>query len=265
MDQQKYAVSDITAVILAGGKGTRLSEETSTRPKPLVEVGGRPILWHIMKLFASYGVRDFVICLGYMGYKIKEYFANYHLHSADVTFEPDGSMTFHRVTAEPWRVTLIDTGEETMTGGRVRRIRPYLPEGRPFFLTYGDGVSDVDIEALLAFHQSHGQKATVTAVRPLARFGALDMAGDRVIAFKEKPIEEGGYINGGFLVLDPSVTDYVADDSTIWEQEPMERLARENELRAFTHDGFWQPMDALRDKHLLMELWESGNAPWKRW
>ena len=256
---------DITAVILAGGRGTRLAEETSNRPKPLVEIGGRPILWHIMKGYAAHGVQDFIICLGYMGYKIKEYFANYYLHSADVTFEPGGSITYHKATAEPWRVTLIDTGEDTMTGGRVRRIAPYLPESRPFFLTYGDGVSNVDITGLLSFHQEHGHKATVTAVRPLARFGALDMDGSSVKAFKEKPVEEGGFINGGFMVLERDVAMYATDDNTVWEQEPMERLASEGELRAFQHEGFWQPMDALRDKHHLVDLWERGVAPWKTW
>jgi glucose-1-phosphate cytidylyltransferase len=218
-----------------------------------------------MKTYAAHGVRDFVICLGYMGYKIKEYFANYYLHSADVTFEPGGSVTYHRVTAEPWRVTLIDTGEDTMTGGRVRRISSYLPKDRPFFLTYGDGVSDVDITELLAFHQSHGRMATVTAVRPLARFGALDLEGSAVRAFKEKPVEEGGFINGGFMVLQPEAANYPADDTTVWEQGPMERLAEEGNLQAFFHEGFWQPMDALRDKSHLVDLWERGQAPWKIW
>ncbi len=256
---------DLSCVILAGGLGSRLSEETDTKPKPLVEVGGRPILWHIMKTYTHFGVNHFVICLGYKGYKITEYFANYFLHESDVTFEIGGGITFHEAKAEPWRVTLIDTGESTQTGGRVRRVRPYLPTDRPFFMTYGDGVGDVDIKALLKAHEKHGKKATVTATQPRARFGALDLEGTEVRAFKEKPISEGGYINGGFFVLDPTVIDYIAGDATLWEQEPLERLARERQLHAFFHDGFWQPMDTLRDKQHLDELWRTNKAPWRIW
>ena len=256
--------SDMSVVILAGGLGSRLSEETDVKPKPLVEIGGRPILWHIMKIYSHYGVNHFVICLGYKGYKIKEYFANYFLHQSDVTITMGGETTYHAVQAEPWRVTLIDTGDESMTGGRIKRVRPYIPADRPFFMTYGDGVADISIERLLEAHRAHGRKATVTAVRPLARFGALSLEGDKVLGFKEKPISEGGYINGGFFVLDPSVIDLIEGDQTIWEQEPLERLARDGELHAFFHDAFWQPMDTLRDKHQLEELWASGGAPWRR-
>ena len=251
-------------VILAGGLGSRLSEETDVKPKPLVEIGGRPILWHIMKIFSAYGVNHFVICLGYKGYKIKEYFANYYLHQSDVTIAMGGGTTYHAVQAEPWRVTLIDTGEATMTGGRLKRVRAYLPADLPFFMTYGDGVGDVDVDALLETHVAHGDRATVTAVRPLARFGALDLDGDKVRAFKEKPVSEGGYINGGFFVLEPSVIDLVQGDETLWEQEPLERLAHAGELHAHFHESFWQPMDTLRDKHHLEELWNTGAAPWRK-
>lgn len=257
---------DLTCVILAGGRGSRLSEETSERPKPLVEIGGRPILWHIMKIYTQYGVTDFIICLGYLGYKIKEYFANYRLHQSNLTIDMrTGDSHYHSVDAEPWRVSLIDTGQDTMTGGRIRRVRDYLPKDKPFFLTYGDGVGDVDIDGLLKHHVSHGRKATVTAVRPLARFGALELEGDKVHAFKEKPPGEVGYINGGFFVLEPSVIDYISGDETLWELDPLERLAREGDLRAHFHDGFWQPMDTLRDKHHLEELLRDNKAPWKTW
>jgi glucose-1-phosphate cytidylyltransferase len=261
-----FKPKDLSCVILAGGRGSRLSEETSARPKPLVEIDGRPILWHIMKIYTQYGVTNFVICLGYMGYKIKEYFANYRLHQSNLTIDlATGDALYHSVDAEPWRVSLIDTGPDSMTGGRIKRVQPYLPADRPFFLTYGDGVGDVDIGGLLDHHLAHGRKATVTAVRPLARFGALELAGDEVRAFKEKPPGEVGYINGGFFVLEPSVLDYIAGDDTVWELEPLERLAREGDLRAYFHDGFWQPMDTLRDKHHLEELLRERKAPWKIW
>ncbi len=263
MTELGYCPSDLSLVILAGGLGSRLSEETDVKPKPLVEIGGRPILWHIMKIYSAFGVNHFVVCLGYKGYKIKEYFANYHLHQSDVTMTMGGEVVYHSVQSEPWRVTLIDTGDESMTGGRLRRVRSYLPADRPFFMTYGDGVGDVDIARLLQFHQTHGDRATVTATRPKARFGALELAGDRVMAFQEKPVSEGGYINGGFFVLEPSVIDLIEGDHTIWEQEPLERLAHAGELHAFLHDGFWQPMDTLRDKVQLNELWASGQAPWR--
>ncbi len=260
---QTFKPGDLSAVILAGGLGSRLSEETGLRPKPLVEIGHRPILWHIMKIYSHFGVNHFIICLGYKGHQIKEYFANYYLHQSDVTIQMGGEPVYHSVQAEPWKVTLIDTGEGSMTGGRIRRIRPYLPQDRPFFLTYGDGVADIDIDALLQFHQAGTARATVTAVRPLARFGALDLDGDHVRGFKEKPVTEGGYINGGFFVLAPSVIDLIDGDDTVWEQGPMERLAASGDLRAYVHDTFWQPMDTLRDKRMLEELWESGSAPWR--
>lgn len=254
------------AVILAGGLGTRLSEETSLRPKPMVEVGGRPIIWHIMKMYLSHGVRDFIICCGYKGYVIKEYFANYRLHMTDFTVDGrDDGVTFGKTAAEDWRITLVDTGDATMTGGRLARVREYLEGEEAFCLTYGDGVSDVDITALLAFHRTHGAAATVTAVRPPSRFGSLDMDGDRVTNFAEKPLEEAGWINGGFFVLSPAVLDTIDGDSTIWEKEPLERLATSGELHAYRHDGFWQPMDTLRDRTTLEGLWESGRAPWKTW
>jgi len=253
-------------VILAGGLGTRLAEETSVRPKPMVEVGGRPIIWHIMKIYSAAGFTDFIICLGYKGYYIKEFFSNYFLHTADVTFDMrTNSMTVHRETAEPWRVTLVDTGEATQTGGRIRRIIPHLDTDEPFALTYGDGVADIDIKAELAFHQSHGRLATLTAVRPARRFGTIALDGDRVTTFAEKPDDEGGWISGGFFILSPRVLSLIAGDSTVWEREPLETLARQGELRAYVHRGFWHPMDTLRDKTFLEEEWASNRAPWRIW
>jgi glucose-1-phosphate cytidylyltransferase len=254
------------AVILAGGLGSRLSEETETKPKPMVEVGGRPILWHIMKIYSHYGINDFIVCLGYKGYKIKEYFFHYKLHVSDLTIDvAQNEMTVHQTFADPWRVTLVETGDGTMTGGRLKRVRDYIGRDEAFCLTYGDGDADVDIAKLLAFHKSHGKLSTVTAVRPIARFGALVMDGDTVQRFEEKPISEGGLINGGFFVLSPKVIDYVAGDSTLWEKEPMERLAAAGQMKAFEHAGFWQAMDTLRDKNHLEELWASGKAPWMVW
>ncbi|MFZ4533611.1 MAG: glucose-1-phosphate cytidylyltransferase [Alsobacter sp.] len=253
-------------VILAGGLGTRLAEETSVRPKPMVEIGGRPIIWHIMKIYSAAGFTDFIICLGYKGYYIKEFFSNYFLHTADVTFDMrTNSMTVHRETAEPWRVTLVDTGEATQTGGRIRRIAPHLDADEPFALTYGDGVADIDIRAELAFHQSHGRLATVTAVRPARRFGTIALDGDRVTTFAEKPEDEGGWISGGFFILSPRVLPLIAGDSTVWEREPLETLARQGELRAYVHRGFWHPMDTLRDKTFLEEEWAGSRAPWRIW
>ena len=254
------------AVIFAGGLGTRISEETSARPKPMVEIGGKPILWHIMKTYSAYGINDFVICCGYKGYMIKEYFANYFLHMSDVTFDmANNKMEVHQRNAEPWKVTLVDTGEDTMTGGRLKRVKEYLKDEEAFCLTYGDGVSDVNIATLIAFHKAQNVKATLTATLPPGRFGALDMLGSKVNSFREKPQGDGAMINGGFFVLSPQVIDYIADDKTTWEREPMERLAEEGQLAAFHHQGFWQPMDTLRDKQLLEELWQSGKAPWKVW
>ncbi|MGY4535312.1 glucose-1-phosphate cytidylyltransferase [Pseudomonas sp. TE3786] len=254
------------AVILAGGLGTRLSEETSTRPKPMVEIGGKPILWHIMKMYSAHGVNDFIICCGYKGYLIKEYFANYFLHMSDVTFNMrDNTMEVHDRRAEPWNVTLVDTGENSMTGGRLRRVADYLRDEDAFCFTYGDGVSDVDIQATLAFHKQHGKAATLTAVYPPGRFGALDIKQGQVLSFREKPKGDGALINGGFFVLNPSVLDTLSDDSDVWEQEPLMGLAAAGELMAYEHEGFWQPMDTLRDKHLLEELWQNGEAPWKSW
>ena len=253
-------------VILAGGLGTRLAEETGLRPKPMVEIGERPILWHIMKLYTQYGVSDFIICLGYKGYMIKEYFANYHLHGADVTIDlVDNKLEYHHRRNEPWRITLVDTGMETMTGGRNKRVRDYLDPNEPFCMTYGDGLSNIDIAAEIAFHKSHGLKATVACVRPPARFGSLVLDGDRVVNFEEKPQAESGLINGGFFVLDPSVVDLIDDDATVWERAPMEKLARSGQLAAWQHTGFWQPMDTLRDKQQLTKLWETKTAPWKVW
>ncbi len=255
----------IKAVILAGGKGTRIAEETAVRPKPMVEIGGRPILWHIMKSYSHYGVNDFVICCGYLGHKIKEYFLNYSYQNADLTVDLEtGAVTIHQSNVEPWRVTLVDTGQDTLTGGRVGRIASYVRNDPFFCMTYGDGVSDVDIGALIAFHERHGKKATVTAVTPLARFGALEMVGDAVTHFVEKPHNEAGYINGGYFVLKPSVLDLIEGDETIFEKGPLEALAADGELMAFRHDGFWQPMDTLRDKDHLEEVWAAG-APWKSW
>lgn len=256
----------VKAVILAGGLGTRLGEETSIRPKPMVEVGGMPIIWHIMKIYSAHGVNDFVVCLGYKGYVVKEYFSNYFLHTADVTLDlQENRMEVHRKRGEPWRITLVDTGADTMTGGRVKAIGAHLDQGEPFCLTYGDGVADIDISALLAFHKNHARKATITAVAPPGRFGALAMDSEVVTSFQEKPAGDGALINGGFFVLDPSVLDLIEGPQTIWEREPLEELAAGGELRAFRHEGFWQPMDTLRDKLLLEELWQSGNAPWKVW
>jgi glucose-1-phosphate cytidylyltransferase len=253
-------------VILAGGLGTRISEEVVARPKPMVEIGGRPILWHVMKIYSQFGHNDFIICLGYKGYVIKEFFANYFLHTSDVTFHIDQNrMEVHRNTAEPWRVTLVDTGESTMTGGRLKRVLPHLRDEEVFAFTYGDGVADVDIGAQLAFHRTHGRLATVTAVRPLSRFGALTLQGERVTGFQEKPEDEGGWINGGFFLLSPQVCERVAGDATLWEREPMESLARDGELMAFHHQGFWHPMDTLRDKTFLEDRWASGRAEWKTW
>ena len=254
------------AIILAGGLGTRISEETYLRPKPMIEIGGKPILWHIMKIYSSHGINDFVICCGYKGYVIKEYFANYFLHMSDVTFDMEHNrMEVHQRYAEPWRVTLVDTGDETMTGGRLRRVAEHVKNEEAFCFTYGDGVSDVDISKLIDFHRRSELKATLTATLPPGRFGALDLRDQKVMAFKEKPKGDGGLINGGFFVLSPSVLDYIDGDQTIWERGPLERLASEGQLGAFEHDGFWQPMDTLRDKTYLEELWQSGKAPWKVW
>lgn len=256
------------AVILAGGLGTRLAEETSVRPKPMVEVGGRPILWHIMKTYSSHGVNDFIICCGYKGQVIKEYFANYFLHSADMTYDlQENSMTVHRSNAEPWKVTLIDTGEGSLTGGRLRRVRDYIGD-ETFCFTYGDGVGDIDVTRLIAYHKAEGRKATLTAVQPPGRFGAFTLGDDLsqpVSSFREKPVGGDAWINGGYFVLEPSVIDYIEGDHTTWEAEPLERLADEGQLGAFRHEGFWQPMDTLRDRQKLEELWSSGQAPWKIW
>jgi len=253
-------------VIFAGGLGTRISEETAVKPKPMIEVGGKPILWHIMKMYSHHGVNEFIICCGYKGYVIKEYFANYFLHTSDVTFDmSNNTMEVHQRFAEPWRVTLVDTGELTMTGGRLKRVASYLTPEEPFCLAYGDGVADVDITALIAFHRQHGKKATVTAVQPAGRFGALDIHGDQVGAFVEKPHGDGAWVNGGFFVLDPSVCNLVQGDDTVWEKAPVETLANEGQLHSYKHTGFWQPMDTLRDKNLLEDLWTEGQAPWKVW
>jgi len=253
------------AVILAGGLGTRLSEETAMRPKPMVEIGGMPILWHIMKTFSAHGVTDFVVCLGYKGYMIKEYFANYFLHLSDVTFDMvNNKVEVHQNHVEPWRVTLIDTGEATMTGGRLKRICPYLTD-EDFCFTYGDGVGNVNITALIAFHKGQKTLATLTATQPPGRFGSISLQKNQVTAFQEKPEGDGRWISGGFFVLSPKVIEYIEDDSTVWERGPMERLAKEGQLSAFLHHGFWQPMDTLRDKMRLEEIWASGSAPWKVW
>ena len=254
------------AVLLAGGLGTRISEETHLKPKPMIEIGGKPILWHIMKMYATHGVNDFVVCCGYKGYLIKEYFSNYFLHMSDVTFDMrTNEMKVHQQNAEPWRITLVDTGDSTMTGGRLKRVRSYVQGEQEFCFTYGDGVSDIDVAALLSFHRAHGKRATVTAVQPPGRYGALDLDEDRVNGFIEKPLGDGGWINGGFFVLHPSVIDEIASDATSWESRPLQHLAEADELRAFRHHGFWQPMDTLRDKLLLEELWQAGKAPWKQW
>ena len=252
-------------VILAGGMGTRISEETSVRPKPMVEIGGKPILWHIMKIYSSYGLHDFIICLGYKGYVIKEYFANYFLHMSDVTIDmTQNRMEVHQNSAEPWRVTLVDTGENTMTGGRIRRVRSYLGED-DFCCTYGDGVGDVNISRLIEFHKAKGTLATLTATKPPGRFGSINMSENKILNFQEKPEGDGAWINGGFFVLNPKIIDYIDGDETIWERSPMESLAREGQISAYLHEGFWQPMDTLRDKTHLEELWSSGKAPWKQW
>jgi glucose-1-phosphate cytidylyltransferase len=254
------------AVILAGGLGTRISEETHLKPKPMIEIGGRPILWHILKLYSAHGVNDFVICCGYKGYVIKEYFANYFLHMSDVTFDMvHNRMEVHERKAEPWRITLVDTGEDTLTGGRLKRVREYIKHEELFCFTYGDGLANVDIAASIAFHISHGKLATVTAVQPPGRYGALQMDGTAVCGFAEKPRGDGGRINGGFFVLSPKVISHIAGDQTSWEAEPLERLASEGQLRAWEHNGFWQAMDTLRDKNQLEQLWQSGSAPWKVW
>ena len=254
------------AVILAGGMGTRISEEAVLRPKPMIEIGGRPILWHIMKIYSAHGINDFVVCCGYKGYVIKEYFANYFLHMSDVTFDMQHNrMEVHERHAEPWRVTVVDTGESTMTGGRLKRVKSYLKDEPAFCFTYGDGVANVDIGALTAFHQKHGKRATVTAVQPPGRYGALKMDGSTVRGFIEKPQGDGGWISGGFFVVSPSCIDLIADDSSPWEGVPLTQLAAQGELMAFEHSGFWQPMDTMREKNHLEELWQSGKAPWKVW
>jgi len=254
------------AVILAGGLGTRISEETVVKPKPMIEIGGHPMLWHIMKIYSHYGINDFVICCGYKGYVIKEYFANYFLHMSDVTFDmANNRMEVHQHKAEPWKVTLVDTGDTTQTGGRMKRVADYVKGEDTFCLTYGDGVADINITELIAFHHAQNVKATVTATIPPGRFGALDMNGTKVRSFTEKPKGDGAMINGGFFVLSPQVLDYITDDQTLWERDPVERLAREGELAAYQHHGFWQPMDTLRDKMHLEDLWQSGKAPWKKW
>ena len=252
------------AVILAGGFGTRLSEETVIRPKPMVEIGGHPILWHIMKIYSHYGINDFVVCLGYKGYMIKEYFANYHLHTSNVTFDlATGKAEIHSSNAESWKVTLVDTGDHSMTGGRIKRISPYI-DGT-FCLTYGDGVSDVDIGALVEFHKKQKTYATVTAVQPPGRYGAIDIHGDKVTSFKEKPSGDGGWVNGGFFVLEPEIFRYIEGDQTLWETAPLEALSREGQLSVYKHPGFWQSMDTLRDKNYLDSLWSNGQALWKVW
>lgn len=254
------------AVILAGGLGTRISEDTVNRPKPMIEIGGKPILWHIMKIYSAYGVNDFVICCGYKGYVIKEYFANYFLHTSDVTFDMrTNEMQVHQQYAEPWKVTLVDTGESTMTGGRLRRVRDFVKDEEAFCFTYGDGLSNINISSLLEYHKAHGTQATLTATYPPGRFGALHIEDRKVSSFKEKPKGDGGMINGGFFVLSPKVIDLIADDECVWEREPLEQLAAQGQLSAYEHEGFWQPMDTLRDKTLLEELWQSGKAPWKAW
>ena len=254
------------AVLLAGGLGTRISEETALRPKPMIEIGGKPILWHIMKMYSAHGIDDFVICCGYKGYIIKEYFANYFLHTSDVTFDiQNNQMSVHQRNAEPWRVTLVDTGEETMTGGRLKRVAEHVAGEEAFCFTYGDGVADIDIGALTRFHRQHGKLATITAVQPPGRYGALALDGAAVRGFAEKPPGDGGWINGGFFVLSPRCIEMIEADQTPWESEPLTRLATEGQLMAFEHSGFWQPMDTLREKNLLEQLWLSGKAPWKMW
>ena len=253
------------AVILAGGLGTRLSEETHLKPKPMVEIGGRPILWHVMKIYSSHGINDFVICAGYKGYIIKEYFANYFLHMSDVTFDmSNNSMEVHQKNAEPWKITVVDTGDETMTGGRIKRVEDYIGD-ETFCLTYGDGVGDIDITALINFHKHSGRLASLTGVQPPGRFGAIDLDEDKVLSFQEKPQGDGSWINGGFFVLSPAVLDLITDDATVWEKEPLEKLAQKGELGIYRHEGFWRPMDTLRDRIELENLWDSQSAPWKTW
>lgn len=253
------------AVLLAGGLGTRISEETHLKPKPMIEIGGKPLLWHVMKIYSAHGINDFVICAGYKGYVIKEYFANYFLHMSDVTFDmAENRMEVHHQRSEPWRVTIIDTGESTMTGGRLKRVRDYLGD-ETFCFTYGDGVGDVDISSLLAFHKAQGRQATLTGVQPPGRYGALGIEGTLITNFQEKPEGNGGWINGGFFVLEPSVIDLIDDDRTIWERKPLEALAAQNQLSVYKHSGYWQPMDTLREKIQLEDLWASGKAPWKMW
>lgn len=253
------------AVILAGGLGTRISEETHLKPKPMVEIGGKPILWHVMKIYSAHGINDFVICAGYKGYVIKEYFANYFLHMSDVTFDMrDNHMEVHERRSEPWRVTIVDTGDATMTGGRLKRVRHYL-DNEPFCFTYGDGVGDIDVAAVVDFHRKEGRLATLTGVQPPGRYGSLGITGTGVTSFQEKPAGEGGWINGGFFVLEPKVIDYIDNDATTWERQPMERLAAEGQMGVYKHTGFWQPMDTLREKNHLEELWAAGKAPWKLW
>jgi glucose-1-phosphate cytidylyltransferase len=252
-------------VFLAGGLGTRISEETASRPKPLVEIGGKPILWHVMKIYSAHGIKEFIICAGYKGYLIKEYFANYFLHMSDVTFHmANNSMEVHERHAEPWKVTIVDTGDKTMTGGRLKRVSNYLGTER-FCMTYGDGVGDIDVTAAIAEHNASGKKATVTAVQPPGRFGAMDLADGSVVGFLEKPEGDGGWINGGFFVLEPSVLELIEGDATIWEKEPLQQLSMKGELKAYKHHGFWQPMDTIREKQMLEQHWTEGNAPWKVW
>ena len=262
----KNKENKMKAVILAGGLGTRLSEETGLKPKPMVEIGGKPILWHIMKMYSTHGVHDFIICCGYKGYVIKEYFENYFLHQSDVTFcMKDNTMKVHKKRAEPWTITLVDTGDNSMTGGRLGRVSEYIQNEDSFCFTYGDGVSDVNISALIDFHNNHGKDATLTATYPPGRFGALEIEGDKILKFTEKPKGDGGLINGGFFVLSPKVLDRINGDSCIWEQEPLKSLAADGELMSYVHDGFWQPMDTLRDKVYLQNLWGQNKAPWKTW
>jgi glucose-1-phosphate cytidylyltransferase len=254
------------AVLLAGGMGSRIAEESVTRPKPMIEIGGKPILWHIMSIYSHYGINDFIVCLGYKGYIIKEYFANYFLHTSDVTFDlANNRMEVHYQATEPWRVTLVDTGEQTLTGGRLKRVSQHLDAEEPFCFTYGDGLADIDIAGLVSFHRSHGRLATVTAIQPPGRYGAVEIASGQVRSFVEKPIGDGGWINGGFFVLQPGVLDYIEGDDTSWEQTPLVRLAADGQMMAFEHRGFWQAMDTLRDKNQLEELWNTGNPPWKKW
>ena len=254
------------AVILAGGLGTRISEETHLKPKPMIEIGGKPILWHIMKNYTAHGICDFIICCGYKGYLIKEYFANYFLHMSDVTFDmKENKMTVHQKNAEPWKITLVDTGERTLTGGRLKRISEYIQDQESFCFTYGDGLSDVNIAATIRFHQQHGKMVTVTAVKPPGRYGALNISGNQVLGFTEKPSGDGGFVNGGFFVISPACLDLIDGDNSSWEDEPLTKLSKMNQVMAYEHRGFWQPMDTLREKNLLEEMWATGNAPWKIW